>query len=361
MAEHATNLMITPLIAVPGWLGWDAMSAFGAELYGSPGHALPVLSEAGMWLFDFAVIRARRKDPAAAVWPLYAGMAVFAGICAALNFMHGLLGPIPGSIPPGVEAGLVYGLISVSGIIAHQIVELGGRKQTAGKKPATAGVAPPEENVAPGTEGATNAPAGATKGATSESAPAVNGPAAPPVNGGAANAERDRAVAARKRAERENAELRQQLAGALRGNSGKDSGDSGDAADKTAKRGDKKAIMRAYWDAQIAAGNIPTGADLNRVTDDRPDYALGKRYASEWRNELSAEFTGKITGNRQGACTHEEPASTVLAGVACLMPATTAAAPPDPVRAPGEATQGAYAPGRAYAYAPTREGGPRDA
>lgn len=39
------------------------------------------------------------------------------------------------------------------------------------------------------------------------------------------------------------------------------------------------------------------------------------------------------------------------------MTATAAAAQSDPARVPWEATQGVYAPGRAYAYAPTREGG----
>jgi hypothetical protein len=43
------------------------------------------------------------------------------------------------------------------------------------------------------------------------------------------------------------------------------------------------------------------------------------------------------------------------------MTATAAAAQPDPDRVPWGATQGVYTPGRVYAYAPTREGGLRDA
>jgi hypothetical protein len=320
MSEHATNLMVAPLIAVPGWLGWDAMSEFGAQLYGGPGHALPVLSEAGMWLFDFAVIRARRENPGAAVWPLYGGMAFFAAVCAALNFSHGDLGPIPGKVPPGIGAGLVYALVSISGIIAHQIVEFGARKKAATNKAAAAEVAPQDEKVAPEDSGATNAPEPrhltGPDGRHLLPVVAVSGPSAGRTGGGAtkddldrATADLDRAVAARKRAERENAELRQQLADALRGDSEKD---SGEGAKTTAKRGDKQTMMRAYWEKEIAAGNIPNGADLNRAAGNDPGASLGRRYASEWRDELPSEFTG----NQQEAGTHEESTTTVLAGAA---------------------------------------------
>jgi hypothetical protein len=43
------------------------------------------------------------------------------------------------------------------------------------------------------------------------------------------------------------------------------------------------------------------------------------------------------------------------------MTATAAADRPDPARTPWEAAHDVYAPGHAYAYAPTREGGSRDA
>jgi hypothetical protein len=43
------------------------------------------------------------------------------------------------------------------------------------------------------------------------------------------------------------------------------------------------------------------------------------------------------------------------------MAATTAVAPAGPAATRGEAAHDVYASGRAYAYAPTREGGPRDA
>lgn len=43
------------------------------------------------------------------------------------------------------------------------------------------------------------------------------------------------------------------------------------------------------------------------------------------------------------------------------MTATAAAVPPDPARTPWGAAHDVYAPGHAYAYAPTREGGTQGA
>jgi hypothetical protein len=56
----------------------------------------------------------------------------------------------------------------------------------------------------------------------------------------------------------------------------------------TARRG-PQAAMRAYWDAEVAAGRIPTGAALNRAAGKQPHYSLGKRYAAAWRAELDGE------------------------------------------------------------------------
>lgn len=279
VSEHSIDLMFTPVIAVPAWLGWDAMSNFGQALYGGPGGMLPVLSEMAMWIFEFAIVRARKRDPHAAVWPLYVGMVAFALICASLNFSHGDIGPIPGSIKPGPGAGVVYALISVSGIIAHQIVALGGRRRK-----------------------------GATKGATNPPEAGAGGPAI--------TAERDRAVADRDRLARENAALRRQLADALRADSGGDDDDRDDDAEMPARRGAVRAEMRAHWEKEIAAGNVPNGAELNRAAGKSANYSLGKRYASEWRNELPAEFIEQVTGNQQDAGTQEEPASPALAGIA---------------------------------------------
>jgi hypothetical protein len=322
VTSHRNGLALVPIVLVPALLSWSAMSDFGIALFAGPGRALPVLSETGMWYFEMRIAEARASG--GKVLKLYIGMVFCAAVCAALNFLHGDLGPIPGSIRPGGLTGVAYAVIAVSGIIIHQLGagfhhEQAGRKADK-KAAATAEVAPLNEIVAPERERATN-----TRVARYLTGPlgrqllpvvAVSGPATSPADGGAITAERDRAVAARKRAVRENAELRQQLADVLRGDSEKDSPGSDDDAETHAKRGDKKARMRTYWDAHIAAGNIPTGADLNRVTDDRPDYALGKRYASEWRNELPAEFTSQITGSQQEEARREESTSTVLTGAA---------------------------------------------
>ena len=66
------------------------MSGFGARLYGPPGRPLPAFSEGAMWAFAAAVTITVRRDPGRPVWHLRAGIAVFAAIGAALNFLHGL-------------------------------------------------------------------------------------------------------------------------------------------------------------------------------------------------------------------------------------------------------------------------------
>ena len=318
MSEHKDAFRFAPVVVVPALLSWSAMSNFGVALFGDNGHALPVLSELGMWIFEWKITEARGRG--GRVWNYYVGMVFCAGVCAALNYLHGDLGPIPGSVKPSVLTGVAYALIAVSGIIIHQLAAVGGHAEDVEEKPATAEVAPHDEDADP----ATNAPAPrhltGPLGRQLLPVVAVSGPPAGPAGGGAtkddldrATADLDRAVAARKRAERENAELRQQLADALRGDSENDSG--GDA--KTpAKRGDKQTMMRAYWETEIAAGNIPNGADLNRAAGNDSGASLGRRYASEWRDELPSEFAGKITGNQQEAGTHEESTSTVPAGAA---------------------------------------------
>jgi hypothetical protein len=219
-----------------------------------------------------------------------------------------------------VLSGVAYALIAVSGIIIHQLATVGGHAEDGAETPATDEVAPHDGDADPDT----NAPAArhltGPLGRQLLPVVAVSGPPAGPASGGAtkddldrATADLDRAVAARKRAERESAELRQQLADALRGDSVKDS--SG-GAEKPAKRGDKQTMMRAYWEGEIATGSIPNGADLNRAVGNDPGASLGRRYASEWRDELPSEFTDQITENQQEGTTQEESTSTVLASAA---------------------------------------------
>jgi hypothetical protein len=67
--------------------------------------------------------------------------------------------------------------------------------------------------------------------------------------------------------------------------------------------------MRVHWDAEIAAGRIPNGAELNRAAGKAAKYSLGKRYVSEWRNELPAEFAGNIPESEQGETAQENSTS----------------------------------------------------
>ncbi|HEX7164378.1 MAG TPA: hypothetical protein VF223_24435 [Trebonia sp.] len=328
VSSHRNGLMLVPIVLVPALLSWSAMSDFGIALFAGPGRALPVLSETGMWYFEMRIAEARASG--GKVLKLYIGMVFCAAVCASLNFLHGDLGPIPGSIKPGGLTGVAYAVIAVSGIIIHQL-GAGFHRERAErnsdkKAPAAAGVAPRDEKTAP-EDGATNSLVArhltGPLGRQLLPVVAVSGPPVGRAGSGAtkdgldrATADLDRAVAARKRAERENAELRQQLADALRGDSTNDEKDRDNDPENPARRGDYKTVMRTYWETEIATGNIPNGADLNRAAGKESNSSLGRRYASEWRNELPSGFTRKTTGNQQEETTQEESTSTVLAGAA---------------------------------------------
>jgi len=45
-------------------------------------------------------------------------------------------------------------------------------------------------------------------------------------------------------------------------------------------------VMRAYWDREVSAGRIPTGADLIRAAGLSPASSLGRQMAARWRAEL---------------------------------------------------------------------------
>jgi hypothetical protein len=62
-----------------------------------------------------------------------------------------------------------------------------------------------------------------------------------------------------------------------------------DTGTGSAKRGETRQVMRDYWDAEIARGRIPNGAQLNRAAGKDSGYSLGKRYAQEWRQEINDE------------------------------------------------------------------------
>ncbi|WP_224390293.1 hypothetical protein [Pseudonocardia sp. ICBG1293] len=119
-ARHRVDLLIYPLAVASAVMAVPAMAAYGIAVYGSwTGAVLPVLSELGMWAFALAVQSRRRTHPGAPLWALQVGVWAFAAVAAGLNVAHGLDG--------GVSTGLVMGVVSVAGVIAHQLVTAGAR------------------------------------------------------------------------------------------------------------------------------------------------------------------------------------------------------------------------------------------
>lgn len=119
-ARHRVDLLIYPLAVASAVMAVPAMAAYGISVYGSwTGAVLPVLSELGMWAFALAVQSRRRTHPAAPLWALQAGVWAFAAVAAGLNIAHGL--------DDGLSTGLVMGVVSVAGVIAHQLVTAGAR------------------------------------------------------------------------------------------------------------------------------------------------------------------------------------------------------------------------------------------
>ncbi|PXY34216.1 hypothetical protein BAY59_01260 [Prauserella coralliicola] len=121
---HVVDLLIYPLALVSAVMAVPAMAAYGHILYGgATGLVLPVLSELGMWAFALAVQVSRVRTPDRPVWALQAGVWLFAGVNFTLNLLHGLAS--------GLSAGVAMGLVSVAGVVAHQLTVAGGRRTRA--------------------------------------------------------------------------------------------------------------------------------------------------------------------------------------------------------------------------------------
>jgi hypothetical protein len=140
LREHVTDLLFVPVIAVPAVLAWTGMSAYGSQLYGPAGIALPAFSEGAMWAFAGATTvrlnRTARDGIERPVWHLRTGAAVFAAEGAVLNFLHGL-SPALGHLA-GPVTGTVMALISVAGVVAHQLITAGPRRSRAERAAARA-------------------------------------------------------------------------------------------------------------------------------------------------------------------------------------------------------------------------------
>ncbi|PRX43839.1 hypothetical protein B0I33_1132 [Prauserella shujinwangii] len=124
---HAVDLLIYPLALVSAVMAVPAMAAYGHDAYGgATGYVLPVLSELGMWAFAVAVQVSRARFPQRPVWALQLGVWLFAGVAFVLNFLHGLTTP-----SGGVDIAVVMGLVSVAGVLAHQLITAGARRSRA--------------------------------------------------------------------------------------------------------------------------------------------------------------------------------------------------------------------------------------
>jgi hypothetical protein len=112
--SHVMDLMFVPVIVVPAVLAWTAMAVYGVKIFGPAGVLLPLFSEGAMWVFAFAVPIAARAGRSTA-W-LHTGTWVFAAIAAVLNFVHGA------EQPGGIGHGVVMALVSIGGVVVHQLV-----------------------------------------------------------------------------------------------------------------------------------------------------------------------------------------------------------------------------------------------
>jgi hypothetical protein len=125
LAGHVVDLLFVPVIVVPGALAWDAMASYGSATWGPLGVVLPLFSEGAMWAFDAAAAIRRHREPNRPIWHLQLGIAVFAGYGAALNFLHGMS---PATEHHGLVVAVSMALVSVAGVVAHQLVIAGPRR-----------------------------------------------------------------------------------------------------------------------------------------------------------------------------------------------------------------------------------------
>ncbi len=128
---HVLDLLFVPVIVVPAVLAWAAMGAYGYQLYGPPGLLLPAFSEGAMWAFAIANTLTGRRHPDRPTWHLRLGTWVFAAVAAALNFTHGMTVPPAGRGPHGPGVAVVMAVVSVAGVVAHQIITAGPRRSRA--------------------------------------------------------------------------------------------------------------------------------------------------------------------------------------------------------------------------------------
>ncbi len=120
---HVVDLLIYPLALVSAVMAVPAMAAYGYSLYESAtGLALFFITELGMWAFSVAVHMTRHRHPDRPVWALKVGVWTFTAAGFGVNFGHGW------QFTGSAFDGLVMGLASVAGVIAHQLVTASPRR-----------------------------------------------------------------------------------------------------------------------------------------------------------------------------------------------------------------------------------------
>ncbi|MGW4826677.1 hypothetical protein ACWEOG_03775 [Amycolatopsis japonica] len=112
--SHVVDGLIYGIALVSFAMAAPAMSGYGEDVYRSPlGGFLPLITELGMWAFAIAVLVSRVKAPDRPVWGFQAGVWVFGTLAFLTNAVHGW--------SQGFDAALIMGVVSVAGVVAHQL------------------------------------------------------------------------------------------------------------------------------------------------------------------------------------------------------------------------------------------------
>ncbi|GAA1986533.1 hypothetical protein [Amycolatopsis minnesotensis] len=111
---HTVDLLIYGVAVVSFAMAAPAMAGYGHDVYASPmGRLLPLITELTMWAFAVAVLLSRTRTPERPVWGLQAGVWVFGAVAFGTNALHG--------ISRGPDAAAIMGVVSVAGVVAHQL------------------------------------------------------------------------------------------------------------------------------------------------------------------------------------------------------------------------------------------------
>jgi hypothetical protein len=123
--EHLVDLVVYPLAVISAWMAIPSMAAYGRQIYGSAaGIMLPGLTELGMWSFALAVQISRHRYPERPVWALQLGLVSFALAGCGMNALHGYT-------TGGIQSAIVMAVVSVAGVLAHQLVVAAPRRSPA--------------------------------------------------------------------------------------------------------------------------------------------------------------------------------------------------------------------------------------